>query len=323
MSCPVSHETPTREPARSAGDAATTRAHADASAAAVRRFERVAGSVFLGLFGIGLYDQTMLPAVSAALEVTGRVRDEPWGRARRTAAADQILYQAEEADRLAEAERLLRLHRDVKGVGADGVRYSALAPESWNWILYSAFFVQYHAYRTVTGDRPTAADDQAIWDAFRASTAPLHLPGRSVPIADYREMVEHYNRVVAEQLRRTPTLTAATGAIDAAPRPDFLPPLAEPLWRMVAPFIRHVIIVLGCGIMHPQVRELMPYPWTPRQEREFRALATVLRLAYHALPAAVTDTALARNRRRYRKLVSKYKGMGLNSFAPDLVSARR
>ncbi|MDR7168168.1 hypothetical protein J2W56_001887 [Nocardia kruczakiae] len=29
----------------------------------VERFERVAGSVFLGLFGVGLYDQTMLPAV--------------------------------------------------------------------------------------------------------------------------------------------------------------------------------------------------------------------------------------------------------------------
>lgn len=317
MTCPVSHEASTRAPAASGRPAAAT------PSTAVERFERVAGSVFLGLFGVGLYDQTMLPAVSAALEVTGRVRDEPWGRARRTAAADQILYRGEEADRLAEAERLLRLHRDVKGIGSDGVRYSALAPESWNWILYSAFFVQYHAYRTVTGDVPTAADDQAIWDAFRASTAPLHLPGRSTPIADYREMVEHYNRVVAEQLRRTPTLAAATGAIDAAPRPDFLPPVAEPLWRVAAPFIRHVIIVLGCGIMHPQVRELMPYPWTPRREREFHALATVLRVAYRALPAAVTDTALARNRRRYRRLVTKYRGMGLNSFAPDLVSAGR
>ncbi|PPJ19632.1 hypothetical protein C5E45_33315 [Nocardia nova] len=33
----------------------------------------------------------------------------------------------------------------------------------------------------------------------------------------------------------------------------------------------------------------------------------------------MTDTASA----RYRKLVWKYTGMGLNSFAPDLASARR
>lgn len=311
MTCPVSQETPTRPVATGA------------SAAAVERFERVAGSVFLGLFGVGLYDQTMLPTISAALSVTGRVRDDPWGRARRTAAADQLLYQGEEADRLGEADRLLLLHRDVKGVGPDGVRYSALAPDSWNWVLYSTFLVQYHTYRAVTGDEPTAADDQAIWESYLASTEPLHLPGRSKPIPEFPEMIAHYNRVVAEELRRTPSLAAATGAIDAAPLPDFLPSAAGPAWKLSAPLIRRVIIVLGCGIMHPEVRALMPYEWSTRHDLEYRALTTALRLAYRGLPPALTDTALTRNRRRYRKLVTKYRGMGLTSFLPDLTPSRR
>ncbi|MEV5648388.1 oxygenase MpaB family protein [Nocardia sp. NPDC052254] len=314
MTCPVAHETP-------APDVAAVRPHG--VSAAVERFERFGGSVFAGLFGVGLYDQTMLPAVSAALEATGRIRNEPWGRARRTAASDQLIFHGEEADRLAESRRLLRLHRDVKGVSPDGIRYSALAPEAWNWILYSSFFVQYHAYRAVTGDNPADAENQAIWDCFRARTAGLHLPGRSKPIDDFRELVAHYDTVVAGQLRRTPTLAAAIGAIDAAPRPDFLPPIADPVWRAGAPLIRHVIVLLGCGIMHPRVRELMPYQWTGRHDREFRALTTLLRVAYRGLPAAVTDTALARNRRRYRKLAGRYRGMGLATFVPDPLFARR
>lgn len=62
----------------------------------------------------------MLP-VSAALEDTGRIRNAAWERALRTAPSDQIAYYGDDADRKAEMERL-KLHRDVNGVGAEGVR---------------------------------------------------------------------------------------------------------------------------------------------------------------------------------------------------------
>src|SRR4051812_45694415 len=78
------------------------------------RFQDVAGTIFVGLFAAALFDQAMLPAVSAALEETGRVRSTPWPRALRTAASDQILFHGDAADRQAETERLLRNHRDVK-----------------------------------------------------------------------------------------------------------------------------------------------------------------------------------------------------------------
>jgi uncharacterized protein (DUF2236 family) len=61
------------------------------------RFQRVTGSAFVGLFAAGLFDQAMLPAVSAALEDTGRIRNTPWLRALRTAASDQIIFAGEES----------------------------------------------------------------------------------------------------------------------------------------------------------------------------------------------------------------------------------
>src|SRR5271166_3584214 len=123
------------------------------------RFERVVGSRFLALFSPALFDEMMLPAVSAALVDTARIRDDPFGRARRTAASDQLAFLANCADRRGEMQRLVELHRDVKGVGPDGVRYSALSPEPWNWNLISIFFMHRGAFVAITGERLGAAEN--------------------------------------------------------------------------------------------------------------------------------------------------------------------
>ncbi|MFE3542627.1 oxygenase MpaB family protein [Nocardia sp. NPDC059177] len=310
MTCPVPHKE------LRAVDTATWAPASSATAAAVERFEQVGGSVLFGLFGVALFDQPMLPPVSAALEATGRSRYEPWARAVRTAAADQLIYHGEDADRAAESERLMLLHRDVKGVGPDGERYSALNPRSWNWILYSTFFVQRGAYLTLTGDEPTPAQSQAIWEHYLYKTRGLHLPGSSRPIAEFPELLAHYDEMIGE-LRRTTALEGATSTVMRSPRPYFLPAITEPLWRLGAPTFGHIAMILGCGIMHPEVRALMPITWGRRQEREFRVLTTALRVAYQRLPAAVTDSPMARNRRKYERLVGGYRDVGLTAFTPD------
>ncbi|KAF0846878.1 oxygenase MpaB family protein [Nocardia caishijiensis] len=306
MTCPVPHE-PTSSAAGLPHDVS----------AAVERFERVGGSVLFGLFGVGLFDQPMLPPVSAALEATGRSRYQPWARAVRTAAADQLIYHGTDADAAAEAERLMLLHREVKGVGPDGQRYSALEPQAWNWILYSTFFVQRGAYIALTGTEPTLAQNQAIWDHYRYKTRGLHLRGHNTPIEDYTDLVAHYERMATEELRITDALVAATVSVREGPRPDFVPALAGPLWRAGAPMFSHVVMLLGCGIMHPRVRDRMPITWTARHDLEFRLLTAVLRTVFDRLPATVTDSPMARNRRRYERLAAKYRRVGLTSFAPD------
>jgi len=282
-------------------------------------FERVAGCTFVGLFAAGLFDQPMLPAVSAALEATGRIRNQPWWRAVRSAASDQLVFHGATADRQTEAERLVRLHRDVKGTDANGIRYSALNPESWNWILISTFFVYRNAFRVITGKELTPADDQAVWDRFRLLSADLQLPGRSALIADYDELCAYYAQIVDEKLEVTSTLEDAVASVLRAPRPDFVPVVAAPLWRLSSPVAGHVIAVIGFGTMHPGVRELVPMSWSRRHDVEFAVLSRAIALAYRWLPARLTDTPLARNRREYARLVAKYQGVGLTSFAPDPV----
>jgi uncharacterized protein (DUF2236 family) len=271
----------------------------------------------VGLFAAGLFDQAMLPAVSAALEDTGRIRNAPWPRALRTAASEQIMFAGDEVDRRAEAARLVRLHRDVKGVGSNGVRYSALTPESWNWIMISTFFMHRNAFTTISGERLSAADDQMIWDRFRQMTEGLHLPGRSGLIADYDDLCAYYDRMVAEKLQPTATLDCAVAYTLRPGLPDFLPAVAAPLWKLTQPVVGEILAVLGFGAMHPGVRGIVPMTWTRRHEVEFTVLTFLVRQAYRWLPARFTDTPLARNRREYERLMAKYRGIGLTSFAPE------
>ncbi|QIS02909.1 DUF2236 domain-containing protein [Nocardia brasiliensis] len=311
MTCPVHPVGNARTPtvARSAANTVTD--------GVVQRFEEVAGSVFVGLFAAALFDQTMLPEVSAALVGTGRIRYAPWGRALRTAASDQIVFHGDEADRRAEMARLKLLHRDVKGVGADGVRYSALHPESWNWILISTFFMYRGAFVAIGGGKLSATDNQALWEHFRTRLDDLQLPGRSRLVEEYAELCGYYDRVVAQKLQPTATLADACRTVRRAPRPPFLPGVTDPLWRLARPVAGHVAEILGYGIMRPGVRAVLPMRWTRRHDLEFALLTTLIRLAYRYLPTWATDTPLVRNRRRYRQLMASYQGIGLISFVPD------
>ena len=249
------------------------------------RFERVMGSRFLVLFAPALFDEMMLPAVSAALVDTARIENDPVGRARRTAASDQLTFMAKHADRSDEMERLVRLHRDVKGVGPDGVRYSALSPEPWNWNLISIFFMHRGAFIALSGEELSAADNQAIWDHFRVLTEDLQMPGRARELPDrYDELCAYYEEMAAEKLKHTAALDIVMSATLRPRRPEYMPVVTAPLWTLLGPIGGHIVAVLGFGIIHPRVRALVPMRWTRRHDLEFAVLTRLLRIAYRWVP---------------------------------------
>ncbi len=281
------------------------------------RFERMMGSRLVAMFAPALFDEMMHPAVSASLVDTARIRDDPLNRARRTAASDQLGFFAHKADRHDEMERLVRLHRDLKGVQPDGQRYSALSPEPWNWNLISIFFMHRGAFIAVGGEHLSPVDNQAIWDRFRQMCEGLQMPGRARQLVErYEDLCAYYDKVVDETLTQTESLDIVINATLRPTRPDYVPSIVQPIWTLIAPAVGHLVTVLGFGIMHPKVRAILPLPWTRRHDIEFAIATRLLRLAYRWLPAQLVYTPLARNKWEYDRLVAHYKGLGLTSFAP-------
>lgn len=291
---------------------------ADAPTASVAdRFERIMGTRLLALFSPALFDEMMLPMVSASLVDTARIRDNPYGRARRTAASDQVALLANGAHRREEMQRLVRLHRDIKGVTHDGIRYSGLNPEAWNWNLISIFFMHRGAFIALTGEQLDDTGDQAVWDRYRALTADLQMPGRARELpTSYPQLCAYYDHVAAEKLTHTEALDIVMAATLHPRRPAHMPAITAPLYFLLGPIFGHIAAILGFGIMHPRVRALVPMPWTRRHDIEFLVFSRALRGAYRRLPRRITETPLARNRRQYERIVARYQGVGLVSFVP-------
>jgi uncharacterized protein (DUF2236 family) len=310
MTCPVIHETFEPESTLAASELIDQNE-------TVRAFDRFCGSTFLALFSGALFDQAMVPEISAALEATGRIANSPFERAARSAAADQLVFCGEDGERIAESERIMRLHRDVKGVSPDGVRYSALNPELWNWILYSTVVMHIDAFRVLTRSDLTDEGAQELWDFALSKTDHLQLTGSTRVLENYTEARAYYRACAAERLRATPTSNVAVRHVLAPRRPKAVPLVAAPAWAVVAPLAGHVAAIMGFGIMDPIVREHLPFKWTKRHELEFVALSAVVRVAYRHLPSRLVETPLARNRREYRRLTQQYQDAGLKSFLPD------
>ena len=275
------------------------------------------GSKLVAMFAPALFDEMMHPAVSASLVDTARIRDDPFNRARRTAASDQFAFFAHKADRHDEMERLVRLHRDLKGVQPDGQRYSALSPEPWNWNLISIFFMHRGAFIAMGGERLSPDDDQAIWDRFRQMCDGLQMPGRARQLAErYEDLCAYYDKV-ADETSHIPraSISSSTPRFDQSVR-IMCRRYSNRYLRFLLRLSGHLVTVLGFGIMHPKVLAILPIPWTRRHDIEFAVATKLLRLAYQRLPTRLLYTPLARNKWEYDRLVAHYRGLGLTSFIP-------
>jgi uncharacterized protein (DUF2236 family) len=274
------------------------------------------GSTLLGLFAVALFDQAALPEVSAALDTTGRIRNDPFGRAGRTAASHQIIAWGDGEDRLTEAERLKSLHRIVRGVGSDSRPYSAYTPDLWKFIQASSIMMIRNSVAVLTGRNLSPEENQALYHYLLTEFEPLELgPSAQLPTA-WDEFVDWYEQMT-RRLEPTRTLHDALGHIRRAPAPDFLPAPIRPMWPVARPVLGHVLLVLGAGALHPGARSAMRLKWGRPEQAQFSLLSRAVGIAYRSLPKRATLSPLAYNRWRYEQLITQYRSVGLESFAPD------
>lgn len=275
------------------------------------------GSTLLGLFAVALFDQAALPEVSYALDETGRIRNDPFGRAARTVASHQILAWGHDADRGAEGERLKSLHRAVRGAAPEGRPYSALSPDLWKFIQASSIMMIRNGVAVMAGRNLSPEEDRALYRYLLTEVEPLELgPSAALP-RDWDGFVEWYEQMT-RRLKPTQTLSDALAHVRRAPAPDFLPTPMRPIWPLARPVLGHVLLVLGTGALHPDARDAMQMHWGPIEKAQFSMLSRVVGIAYRYLPKQATLSPLAYNRWRYEQLIAKYKAIGLESFAAEV-----
>lgn len=142
--------------------------------------------------------QTLHPQAMAAVDQHSAFREDPFGRLRRTSAFVAVSTFGPSPAFEAAADRVIRIHETVKGIGPDGVPYSASDPALLTWVHVAEVSCFAAAYQQYVGR--LASDDL---DRYFAETSVIaeRLGARGVPksAAD----VDAYFEQVRPQLRAT------------------------------------------------------------------------------------------------------------------------
>lgn len=277
----------------------------------------------LGLFGRLALDQVAYRPIAAAVDWSGRFRQNFTDRGIRSLAYGMLMLFGDEADRRFDTEELKRLHAGVRGTGTgefSDTRFSALDPELWNWIAISSLNLFYRGYVAVRGEDLDPERREVVYQTVRWMTSYLELPSSRAKLPEtLADMLAYYDRVAEECLADNAFLQYADDSFDTLPVPALLPKrlrkLIVPFWGALTPMALRVPKVLGQRHAHPKMRELLGIRPTPLTSLEYALYLKASQLAWRYLPRAVVLDPLAYNRYRYERLRSAYHRVQLDSFA--------
>ena len=314
---------------------------------ALDEFRKFTGSALgFAAFGASAFDEVAFPSVAAAVDRTGRFDANFTDRGIRSLTRAYLSLSTEAADRERYAEELKVAHREVRGRGKGDykdIRYSALDPELWNWILMSGYMVFFKAFTPATGVVLSDAEKEAAYDYLISKFGGLRLKSAAHPFPEaYAEAVRYYDEVATTKLEPNPFLDRRVAGLSRLPLPTLLLPAPlrlalTPVWLLVRPIVGHVIKICSFGIMHPEVLKATRFVWKPRHSLQFRLFTKVIQTAWRRLPDPIVLEPIAYNRlrherltdpgeraasqRRYERLVAFYGSLQLDSFAPDGAAA--
>ncbi|UUW91229.1 oxygenase MpaB family protein [Pimelobacter simplex] len=275
------------------------------------------------LFGRLALDQVAYREVAAAVDASGRFAQNFTDRGIRSGLWGPLLLFGDDADRRASAERLKRLHGEVRGTGRGhfaGERYSALNPALWKWVGTTSLLVFHTGYVTTYG-RTLDAEQREVVYATILHLVDFDLPSEQARIpATAVEAEAYYDAVAATELADNEFLQWAHRRFDALPMPTLFGPhwlhrLMTPAWRLATPVLGRPAKVCAEGAAHPRMRELLGTPDTRRRRAELRLYLALVRLARRTLPRRLLLDPLAYNRYRYERLRALYEKPQLSSFA--------
>lgn len=256
-------------------------------------FRKHLGSALNGIFGGVLFDEVALLPIAASVDRTGRFRDNFTDRALRSALSGGSALLGDAAERRTTAQWLIEQHRTVRGTGAgeyEGVRYSALDPDLWLWIIASAVNALMVSYPVCSGNTLRPAESEAAYQYLRHLFADLELPSKRGRLpATVAEFDDYYERTIATKLTANGFLRHQFATLTRLPLPNllmprFLRPALTPAWLVVRPLAGHVVQICSAKTMHPAVLAMIGFELKRRHDWEFAVYARLLQLAWRTLP---------------------------------------
>lgn len=234
--------------------------------------------------GRALVLQVGHPAVAAGVEQFSDFRANPWKRL--TGTLDlylSVVFGGEQRARRA-GTQLRALHRDIKGVDADGNRYHALDPEAFAWV--HATLVDSAVEMVERFKRPMSAAEKDRYCAEMAQVGALYgLRERDLPGA-WQQQREYLDLMIRERLRDSPTVRDVLHSVMRPARPPALP-IPEGAWRAGSWPGAQLIRLVTIGTLPLALRAKLGLRWSEGQQRALEAAQRLIRITTPLLPDRV------------------------------------
>ncbi|GAA1193985.1 oxygenase MpaB family protein [Prauserella alba] len=232
------------------------------------------------LAGTGLLLQVAHPVVGRGVLDHSEFKQHPWKRAWGTHLSTLRFVYGMGGGAHAEGDRLIELHRDIKGVDDEGRRYHALNPEAYAWVhaTLAKFMVDTAAWFC---EPMTRAELDEMWREWRAIGLALGLKAHHLP-ADWAGAETYFDETVRDRLESNRSTTDVLEALTHPQRPSrFLP---TPLWNAGIAPAANLVRLTTVGTLPPPLRERLGLEWTGADRRKLERLAAVVRATHRRAP---------------------------------------
>lgn len=262
-------------------------------------WQRMADDRGLLLGGATLLLQVAEPTVGAGVEQHSNFKAEPWRRLYGTLLSLTTIVYGTTAEACAEVERLRRMHQSIRGVDAQGRRYSALRPAPWAWVhgtLAWAVIRLNEVFRTPFTD----AEVEQYWREWLDVGTLLGVRDGDLP-----ETFAAFCTLIDEtELEDNASVRDVVASVSLIPPPAWLRFLG-PVWRvLVGRPVGSLSRLVTIGALPPSLAGKLDLRLTEREQRRLNRFVALVAGLRRLLPPPLRPGPAAlfirwRSRRRW------------------------
>lgn len=248
------------------------------------------------MFGSAFALQLMHPEIGSAVSQQSVFRTDPWGRTVRSLVSVQKwIYGGREA--IAEAARLVELHKSIRGRDANGRAYNALRPGPWAWVPLTGFYSLVVGHRVFYGRELARDERDRLYAENLQLCRLLHVPERCLP-PTVDAYFAYFDDMLAHTLEDNAMVQAYLNLWDAMPPPPQTPAVARPAWPLARIAARRAFRLATVGLLPPRAREIIGVSWTRADALQLRALGRLTAETFPRLPEKLRYMPIAYRARR-------------------------
>lgn len=237
---------------------------------------------------MGLVLQVGHPVVGAGVMDHSNFLRDPWGRLWRTMDSAARFTYGDYATARAEAARLRKLHRNVRGTDRQGRPYHALDPAAYAWVHLTLLHVAVQTQRLL-GHPLTPAELGTLYGEWRGVGLRLGVRDERMP-ASWEGFTRYFDDHAANVLEANEAVYQVLRATRRPPAPA--PWMPDPLWQLVAMGAGSFHNMFTVGTLPPLFRLHIGLRWTAKDERTMLAAACLIRAGATVVPAPLRHLRL-------------------------------